>query len=54
MGNTVANVAVLTAATGAIAKGVELISTNLWGGIAVLVAGIVLVVLYEKMPVSAA
>lgn len=48
--NTATNVGLLTIAAGAIAKGVDLISTNLWGGVALLVAGIIVITIYEKFP----
>ncbi len=48
--NTATNVGLLTVATGAIAKGVEVVTTNLWAGIAILVVGIVVLAIYEHFP----
>ncbi len=50
--NTITNVGLLAVGTGTIAKGVDLVSTNLWGGIATIVAGIIIIVIYEKTPAS--
>ncbi len=52
MNTTATNVVVLTAATGAIAKGIELISSNTIAGAIVLVIGVLLIIVYEKMPAS--
>ena len=50
--NTATNVGLLAVATGVIAKGVEVITTNLWAGVVICIVGIVVLTIYEKYPLT--